>query len=1658
MYLKKEISHKKAFGIVVFLLFLILLGFIVQISLYANFSSFKQQDNKNSKNLKTSYLSSPIFVDGNQDWEDLKNNEDFCSGEGTSENPYIIKDLLINGESAKNCIFINNTDTYFEIKNCTVYNSDNGITLQNVSYGKILNNTFFNISWCMINITTFEYLCYINKNITIFQNHFINFTSPTDDISSQKVINLICCEFVNITNNTIKGKSSQYYGSKGIYFQLVSDCIISKNDFIECNYGINTESTGSQNFLISENEFSDCIHGLVFNGGEKIQIINNTINCSSDTISFSGIYEKNYKIINNTLFNNGLDFWEYDIESLVSHEIVNNTVNGKNIFYHVNGTALHSDSRNFQDSGQIYLINCSDTIISKALGYDINISNMSRGISILYGGNNTIKKTNLKYNHFGLFLYSTTNNTIESNELSFNSASGIWIYANQTIIKENNITNNEYWGIERRWSEQPFFGINISNNTILDNDFGGIRLSYGFENIVSYNDISYNGFVAGIQFSNLNKSIISFNNISYNQNYGIRLSQSENNDVKNNTLNFNSQNIVNSDNNRILGNNISYGDSGIYLYSSKNITLKNNFFHHSGLSLSNEDPIEFLNNHSIDKSNKVNGKRLYYYVDRNELDSANFTDSGQIILINCNDSILENLNISNALNGISLFYSENISISQSNLTKCTSNGVILSKSDNITISDSNFMDNDVGITFYSTNNSNINNNYLKNNRDEEHYAYGIHLYNSINNTLYFNNFSHNSYGVSVHQESNHNQVFNNSFFENDKVGMSISNSKDLFIDNNSFLGSGIFINPGTKKYLSNLSISTNNKVNGKSIYYYVNQENLSKRNFTFAGEPGQIFLIGCNHSYTSDHLISNTNVGVQTFYCSNLTFSNISFEGSVFGSGFFHSLTKNLTLTQCISNNNTFGIILDSCNDTRIFDSKFAYNQVDPSYTDWSSSIYISGSPGTIVQNCNISNSLKGIYFYGPDTNSDCEVRHNTIYNNKDGIIIKTNSPNSIISHNNITNNQRGINIGYSSHISVYHNNFIENGIHAIDNFSLNNWDDGNVGNYWDDYSGSDILPKDGIGDLPYSLSGTANSFDNYPLLYPTFEDTDGDGLKNLEEYTEGVDNYRTNITNSDSDYDALSDYWEWIHLTDPWNNDTDGDKMPDGWEVSNSLDPNLNESSEDLDNDTLTNLEEYYLGTAANNNDTDGDLMSDGWEVSNSLNPGVNDSLGDFDADGLGNLEEYYIGTAANNFDTDSDNFSDGIEVSLGTNPLDNTKFPKADLSISEYNCSSVNISLTILNMGIWNASDIVVYMSIPSLNLTLYNNSAKPFNLSVNETHTLYVSFLDFEDILEKDVSYNVSIIIDPDNIINELDEENNFQDEISFNYLAEDIKTPDYFMFTMILTLIGISIPLLGALVYIMRKKKISEVTQEEKKEEQILEQSDVESESGLEELESEIIEQDTSVQNQEPSNDQKEDALERSYPVREQHKRRKSISRINPNEVGDSRDLTEDRLEEMARTESEMEFENFKLICLVHKGEITRNIYVCPSCQSFYCDRCARVLKLKGEKCWYCKEEMEIQLRDTDQLLLLEKRATELVEEMIKEDPQIQESVITKMESEGSPELESEAFYLLNPENLDKIDLLDLSIEEKKIFLQELFKVPFEERGDLIEEKLEVKEDD
>jgi len=225
-----------------------------------------------NKNLKISAVSGKIHIDNN--WSETK-AAGICTGNGTYSEPYIIEDLVIDGGGSGSCVMIGNSDVYFKIEICTLYNSGNksaidaGITLINTSNGKLINNKLNNN--------------YIGISIGLGTNNTIS----GNDLSN----NVVGILLININNNSILGNTVNYNtGDSGIFLFNSYNNIVSGNTVNNNLRGIFLWS--AYNNIISENTIynnaESGINMVNYSNGNKIYF--NCLTNNTDNALDNGLY------------------------------------------------------------------------------------------------------------------------------------------------------------------------------------------------------------------------------------------------------------------------------------------------------------------------------------------------------------------------------------------------------------------------------------------------------------------------------------------------------------------------------------------------------------------------------------------------------------------------------------------------------------------------------------------------------------------------------------------------------------------------------------------------------------------------------------------------------------------------------------------------------------------------------------------------------------------------------------------------------------------------------------------------------------------------------------------------------------------------------------------------------------------------------------------------------------------------------------------------------------------------------------------------------------------------------------------------------------------------------------------------------------------------
>ena len=258
----------------------------------------------------------------------------------------------------------------------------------------------------------------------------------------------------------------------------------------------------------------------------------------------------------------------------------------------------------------------------------------------------------------------------------------------------------------------------ITINTITTYNGGyGIFLEDPSNNITISGNILTNNSFAILTFGSSNQKI--FNNSIFNNFYGVCLFDSNENTIHKNTF-------LNSH-----GNLLSYG---------KKNTITDNMFEGNGINMFAEtlpDTIEHMNSHTIE-NNTVNGKPLRYYKNVNNITIP--SNTGQIIIANCTQVVMQNLTITDTDIAIQVGYSEGIIIKENLLTNLSFFGLILFSSINNTIAENTIINASGGgiIIFLSSDNNSITNNEIKGN------DIGLYLGMSNSNRIYHNNFINNT--------------------------------------------------------------------------------------------------------------------------------------------------------------------------------------------------------------------------------------------------------------------------------------------------------------------------------------------------------------------------------------------------------------------------------------------------------------------------------------------------------------------------------------------------------------------------------------------------------------------------------------------------------------------------------------------------------------------------------------------------------------------------------------------------------------------------------------------------------------------------------------------------------------------------------------------------
>jgi parallel beta-helix repeat protein len=345
---------------------------------------------------------SSIYIDGNDEFT-FENG--VSGGSGTENDPYIIENWNIVDDGSTNAgLFINNTDAYFVIRNCSVSNYsdyyEDGIRLNNVENGRIEDSQVYN--------NDFGIGVYDSNDIII--NNCIGYNN-TGVEGAWWSSGITCWNSNNIKITSYEGFNNEY---SGIYFQDVSYSVIEDSIcYSNHNYGIIIKGEEPHNIVKNCKFFNNTFHGIrLGNTGEKYSAYHEVYDCES--------YGNR----------NGITL------HLMEDVIVENCSFQNNI----HGIEIGSSSNNIIKNCKIFN------------SYDSNNSEMGMGIIVLGGigparsFNNLITNCDIIDNDVGISLWRSLNTKVYRNNILNNKYYGLDLVLLATSsIKWNNIYGNGYY-------------------------------------------------------------------------------------------------------------------------------------------------------------------------------------------------------------------------------------------------------------------------------------------------------------------------------------------------------------------------------------------------------------------------------------------------------------------------------------------------------------------------------------------------------------------------------------------------------------------------------------------------------------------------------------------------------------------------------------------------------------------------------------------------------------------------------------------------------------------------------------------------------------------------------------------------------------------------------------------------------------------------------------------------------------------------------------------------------------------------------------------------------------------------------------------------------------------------------------------------------------
>jgi len=452
--------------------------------------------------------------------------------------------------------------------------------------------------------------------------------------------------------------------------------------------------------------------------------------------------------------------WEINISAQNGIEVRNTTA-----YFEIQGVYIHSGVSNSNDC--IHFLNVTNGyIVNSDLAYYANYALfIEDSTACVVRDSRIVGPPSGFFMPYGIYLQETTDVLI-SNNLFYRISTGVQLWNSD----DNRIVGNNCTTVGNGIYILSSDNVTASGNDLTNVSTYGVASFSGTNVTISNNNLTINDYVGiGVYLSSSNITVTG-NNITDND-IGIYSQISRD-------LNFSNNFVYQSE------------DFGILIDRTQNVTVLNNNLTSCGISIMGSI-LSQLDTHTISSDNQVNGLPVYYYKNLAGLD-INGTPMGGLILVNCTDSNISNLQITDTDISIEMAYvnntfvkgcnlssnnylslyswsSKNINISGNNLSGNSDYGIMIDSTasmENVTLYGNNIVSNRLnGIYVDSTNDVEI-----IHNRASYNGQFSIYLLFCNRGNISENNITNNSVGIYLDTSSNL-KVYHNNFFNNTQHAM-----------------------------------------------------------------------------------------------------------------------------------------------------------------------------------------------------------------------------------------------------------------------------------------------------------------------------------------------------------------------------------------------------------------------------------------------------------------------------------------------------------------------------------------------------------------------------------------------------------------------------------------------------------------------------------------------------------------------------------------------------------------------------------------------------------------------------------------------------------------------------------------------------------------------